>query len=63
MFRGEYNGKQVHDDDMADIIQRARDVGCEKFMVTGSDLEESRHAVQLARDYRMSALTTFLESQ
>ncbi|KAL2013857.1 hypothetical protein VTN00DRAFT_1382 [Thermoascus crustaceus] len=50
VFRGEYNGKQVHDDDMADIIQRARNVGCEKFMVTGSDLEESRHAVQLARD-------------
>lgn len=43
---------------MADIIQRARDVGCEKFMVTGSDLEESRRAVQIARDYRMSALTT-----
>jgi hypothetical protein len=26
-------------------------------MVTGSDLEESRHAVQLARDYRMSDVT------
>lgn len=51
VFRGEYNGKQVHEDDMADIIQRARDVGCEKFMVTGSDLEESRRAVQIARDY------------
>lgn len=25
-------------------------------MVTGSDLVESKHAVQLARNYRMSAL-------
>ncbi|KAL1872241.1 hypothetical protein Plec18167_006844 [Paecilomyces lecythidis] len=51
VFRGSYHGKQVHDDDLADIIQRAHDAGCEKFMVTGSDLEESRHAVQLACDY------------
>ncbi|KAL1968811.1 hypothetical protein VTN77DRAFT_1172 [Rasamsonia byssochlamydoides] len=51
VFRGNYNGKQVHDDDLADIIERAREVGCEKFMVTGSDLEESERAVQLAREY------------
>ncbi|KAL1979951.1 hypothetical protein VTN96DRAFT_4859 [Rasamsonia emersonii] len=51
VFRGNYNGKQVHEDDLADIIERARNVGCEKFMVTGSDLEESKHAVQLAREY------------
>lgn len=51
VFRGEYHGKQVHDSDMDDIIQRARDVGCSKFMVTGSDLEESRRAVDLSRNY------------
>lgn len=36
---------------MDDIIQRARDVGCEKFMVTGSDLEESRRVIELSRKY------------
>lgn len=36
---------------MGDIIQRARDVGCEKFMVTGSDLEESRRVMELSRNY------------
>jgi TatD DNase family protein len=54
VFRGQYHGKKVHDDDLTDIIQRARDAGCVKFMVTGSALEESKHAVQLAGDYRMS---------
>ncbi|OJJ44735.1 hypothetical protein ASPZODRAFT_134846 [Penicilliopsis zonata CBS 506.65] len=51
VFRGEYHGKQVHEDDMEDIIERAREVGCSKFMVTGSDLEESRHAVDIAQRY------------
>lgn len=51
VFRGEYHGRQVHDSDMDDIIQRARDVGCEKFMVTGSDLEESRRVMELSRNY------------
>lgn len=52
MFSGSYHGKQVHDSDLDDIVQRAKDIGCQKFMVTGSDLEESRRALQLAHDYR-----------
>ncbi|GIJ82384.1 hypothetical protein Asppvi_000892 [Aspergillus pseudoviridinutans] len=51
VFRGKYHGRQVHENDLDDIIQRARDVGCTKFMVTGSDLVESRHAIQLAQSY------------
>ncbi|KAK9644581.1 hypothetical protein HCH54_007013 [Aspergillus fumigatus] len=51
VFRGEYHGRQVHDNDLDDVIQRARDVGCTKFMVTGSDLVESRHAIQFAQSY------------
>lgn len=60
VFRGNYNGKQVHEDDLADIIERARNVGCTKFMVTGSDLQESEHAVQLAREYRMSPCASLI---
>jgi TatD DNase family protein len=52
MFRGQYHGKQSHEDDVEDVIQRAKDIGCSKFMVTGSDLEESKHAVQIASKYR-----------
>ncbi|KAJ5214396.1 hypothetical protein N7449_001565 [Penicillium cf. viridicatum] len=51
VFRGEYHGKQAHEDDLDDVVQRARDVGCSKFMVTGSDLVESKHAVHIASKY------------
>ncbi|KAL4785750.1 hypothetical protein BJX76DRAFT_323540 [Aspergillus varians] len=51
VFKGNYHGKQVHDNDLDDIIQRARDVGCQKFMVTGSDLQESKHAIEIAQKY------------
>lgn len=54
VFRGVYHGKKVHDDDLDDVLQRAQDVGCIKMMVTGSDLEESKKAVQMAQEHRMS---------
>lgn len=52
VFTGVYHGKKVHDNDLDDIIQRALDIGCQKLMVTGSDLDESRHAVELAKAHR-----------
>ncbi|KAL3481605.1 hypothetical protein BJX99DRAFT_149739 [Aspergillus californicus] len=51
VFQGNYHGKQVHVSDLDDIIQRARDVGCQKFMVTGSDMDESKHAIEIAKRY------------
>jgi TatD DNase family protein len=53
VFRGVYHGKRAHEDDLEDVVQRARDIGCEKMMVTGSDLKESAHAVEIAERYRM----------
>jgi TatD DNase family protein len=55
VFRGVYHGRRAHEDDLEDIVQRALDVGCEKMMVTGSDLKESAHAIELAEKYRTSA--------
>jgi TatD DNase family protein len=52
VFRGLYHGKQAHEDDFEDVLQRAKDIGCQKFMVTGSDLKESKHAVALAEAHR-----------
>ncbi|KGQ00886.1 hypothetical protein PAAG_12429 [Paracoccidioides lutzii Pb01] len=49
VFTGVYHGRKIHEDDLDDIIQRALDVGCQKLMVTGSDLDESRHAVAIAK--------------
>ncbi|KMU87222.1 TatD DNase domain-containing 1 [Coccidioides immitis H538.4] len=59
VFRGEYHGKKVHDDDLRDVIERAVNVGCQKFMVTGSDLQESKHAIQVARDHGMKKYLWF----
>lgn len=52
VFRGQYHGKQAHQDDLDDVVQRAVDVGCTKMMITGSSLKESQHAVDIARRYR-----------
>jgi hypothetical protein len=52
IFRGVYHGKQAHDDDLDQVVQRALDVGCTKLMVTGSDLKESAHAIELAKQFR-----------
>ncbi|KAL6242603.1 hypothetical protein RBB50_010249 [Rhinocladiella similis] len=51
VFRGQYHGKQAHNDDLDDVIERALSVGCTKFMVTGSSLKESQHAVEIAKQY------------
>ncbi|KAF4976692.1 hypothetical protein FZEAL_6672 [Fusarium zealandicum] len=51
IFRGSYHGKQRHSDDLAAVIGRAREVGCSKLIVTGSDLANSRDALELAEDY------------
>ena len=52
IFRGVYHGKQAHDDDLDQVVQRALDMGCTKLMVTGSDLKESAHAIELAKQFR-----------
>ncbi|KAK5171284.1 uncharacterized protein LTR77_004428 [Saxophila tyrrhenica] len=51
IFRGVYHGKRAHEDDLQHVVQRALDAGVRKMMVTGSDLEESKKAVELADLY------------
>ncbi|KAK0654667.1 Deoxyribonuclease Tat-D [Lasiodiplodia hormozganensis] len=51
IFRGVYHGKQAHEDDFEGVMERALAAGCEKMMVTGSDLKESEHAVQIAKEH------------
>ena len=52
VFRGVYHGKRGHEDDLEQVVKRALDVGCTKLMVTGSDLKESAHAIELAKQFR-----------
>ncbi|KAI9018579.1 hypothetical protein CLU79DRAFT_720771 [Phycomyces nitens] len=46
MFRGIYRGKHAHADDFALILQRARDAGVRKLIITGTNLAESEEAVE-----------------
>ncbi|TWU78787.1 hypothetical protein ED733_007034 [Metarhizium rileyi] len=51
MYRGRYHGHQKHPDDLTAVVDRARQVGCIKLMVTGSDIRSSQEALQLAEEY------------
>ena len=53
VYHGVYRGTHHHESDLDDVLQRAVNVGCQRFMVTGSNLEESKKAVQLAKEKRM----------
>jgi TatD DNase family protein len=49
MYQGIYNGKKCHNEDIDVILKRAQRNGVVKIMITGTNLEESKHALQLAR--------------
>ena len=49
-----HHGKRRHPDDLGAVIARAAEVGCQKLIVTGSDLQSSRDALDIASEYRES---------
>ncbi|KAH0613127.1 uncharacterized protein H6S33_009507 [Morchella sextelata] len=57
-FHGEYHGKQVHQSDLDDIVQRGRLGGVERLMLTGSCLKESKAALKIAQSYPGYMYTT-----
>ncbi|KAK2607371.1 hypothetical protein N8I77_006048 [Diaporthe amygdali] len=58
IFRGVYHGKQRHDDDLSGLVDRARQVGCTKLIVTGSSFKTSREALAIAKEYPGTVFTT-----
>ncbi|PWN23650.1 hypothetical protein BCV69DRAFT_264867 [Microstroma glucosiphilum] len=47
MFRGVYNGKTAHPDDLQRVLARARNAGVVKQIVTGGSLAESKEALEI----------------
>ncbi|KAF3012022.1 hypothetical protein E8E14_006489 [Neopestalotiopsis sp. 37M] len=58
IFRGKYHGTQRHPDDLDAVVSRAREVGCSKLIITGSDFTTSRHALDIAKEYPATVYTT-----
>jgi TatD DNase family protein len=52
IYRGKHRGVQRHPDDLKDVISRAKEVGCTKLIVTGSDFTSARDALELAKEFR-----------
>ncbi|KAL8767049.1 MAG: hypothetical protein Q9209_006343 [Squamulea sp. 1 TL-2023] len=52
-YRGYYNHHSTpsHPPDLPSVISRASSAGVRKFMVTGSDLDQSLQAIELAKQY------------
>ncbi|TGO84399.1 hypothetical protein BPOR_0509g00060 [Botrytis porri] len=51
VYSGIYYDTQRHPADLPSVISRALTTGCQKLIVTGSDLEESRKAVELSKEH------------
>lgn len=49
MFRGIYNGRQKHAEDIIDVLQRGKEMGIRRTIITAGCLEESIEALKLAR--------------
>ncbi|KIJ68207.1 hypothetical protein HYDPIDRAFT_106359 [Hydnomerulius pinastri MD-312] len=55
VFRGVYHGKNKHEDDFSAMLERSRLAGVKNMIITGGSLQESKHALDLARQYGLYA--------
>ena len=49
MYQGEYNGSKKHEADLEDVLDRSRAQGLQKLIITGGNLEDSKKALELAK--------------
>ncbi|XP_046674379.1 putative deoxyribonuclease TATDN1 [Homalodisca vitripennis] len=49
MYKGIYNGTKKHEPDLSNVLSRAWKQGLEKIIITGTSLEESKEAVEIAK--------------
>ncbi|WRT69483.1 uncharacterized protein IL334_006469 [Kwoniella shivajii] len=51
MFIGTYRGKHRHPSDLRQILDRAKEKGVERILITGTSMEENKEALKLAKEY------------
>lgn len=51
MFQGKYHGKRRHDPDLPLVLERAKAAGVTRQLLTGTNLRESKHVLELAKKY------------
>jgi len=51
MFVGTYHNRKKHPPDLEAVISRAKAAGVEKILITGTSLDESRKALELAKQH------------
>eukprot|EP00941_MAST-03F_sp_MAST-3F-sp1_P005011 g5011.t1 len=56
MYRGHYRGKQLHDDDLSNVIYRSKHAGVEKMIVTAGTLSEAKEALTLVENSTCNSL-------
>ena len=49
MYKGQYNGKLYHENDLDAVLERARAAGVKKIIVTAGNLEEAKEALALCQ--------------
>lgn len=54
MFQGVYHGKTRHAPDLDAVISRAKGLGVERMLITGTSLNESKKGLELAKRYGQS---------
>ncbi|XP_065052352.1 deoxyribonuclease TATDN1-like [Rhopilema esculentum] len=49
VFRGIYRGKTAHQDDFTDVLERSKENGVEKIIITAGRLSETKDALKVAK--------------
>lgn len=51
MFQGTYGGRKKHEADLKAVIERAKAKSVEKILITGTSLNESKAALEMAKEF------------
>ncbi|CAL1543204.1 unnamed protein product, partial [Lymnaea stagnalis] len=49
VYHGSYHGKKVHEDDLIHVVNRAKEHGVQKIIITGGSLKDSQTALNLTK--------------